>query len=229
MEVVGGGREPSAGLQAHELYRFYHSGDDEIFALRGVSLQVVPGEMVAVVGPSGSGKSTLLGCLAGVDEPDGGHVVVAGRRLTRRSETERTAIRGRFIGMLLQAGNLVEHLTIIDNVRLAQSLGGGSSASDPGTLLSSLGIGASALARPSSLSGGENARASLAVSVANDPPVLLADEPTGELDSANEELVLDLLSARARAGRSVMIVSHSERVAQAADRVVELIDGRVSK
>ena len=102
----------TALLDAHDLYRFFHTGDDETLALRGVSLSVDAGEMVAISGPSGSGKSTLLACLAGLDEPDGGVVSIEGERLSRRSETERAALRARSIGMLFQSGNLVEHLSI---------------------------------------------------------------------------------------------------------------------
>src|SRR5439155_10626107 len=101
----------------HELYRFYHTGDDETFALRGVSLSVAEGETVAVMGPSGSGKSTLLSCLAGLDDPDGGYVTVAGQRITRRPESVRAAMRARWIGILLQFANSLEHLTVLDNVR----------------------------------------------------------------------------------------------------------------
>nr|MDQ6926507.1 ATP-binding cassette domain-containing protein [Candidatus Eremiobacteraeota bacterium] len=111
-------------VEASELYRFYHVGDDETLALRGVSLTVHPGETIAVVGPSGSGKSTLLACIAGLDEPDGGHVDVAGRRITRRSEPERAAIRARSIGIMLQTGNLIAHLSVAENVRLQLRLAG---------------------------------------------------------------------------------------------------------
>ena len=109
-------------IDGHELYRFYHIGDDETFALRGVSVSVHAGEMVAVVGPSGSGKSTLLACLAGLDEPDGGHVTIAGQRITRRDEATRARLRARWIGMLLQSGNLLEHLSVAQNIRAAQAL-----------------------------------------------------------------------------------------------------------
>src|ERR1700716_396254 len=105
-------------LEATDLYRFYHAGDDETLALRGVSLSVAAGEVVAVTGPSGSGKSTLLACLAGVDEPDGGPAQVAGARRPRRPEAERAALRLRAIGLLLQSGNLVDHLTVRENVAL---------------------------------------------------------------------------------------------------------------
>ena len=219
-------RDPPA-VEARELYRFFHAGDDETFALRGVSLVVMPGELVAVVGPSGSGKSTLLTCLAGLDEPDGGYVVVAGERITRRPEATRAALRAGHIGMLLQAGNLLEHLTVEQNVRLARTLGRGAGRSSPGELLRAVGLQDRGSAWPSTLSGGEAARAGLAVALANDPPILLADEPTGEVDQENEVAVLRLLRARAEDGAGVVVVSHSERVAAAADRVVALSDGRI--
>lgn len=220
----------SPAIEAHELYRFFHAGDDETFALRGVSMIARRGEVVAIVGPSGSGKSTLLSCLAGLDEPDGGHVVVAGERLTRRTEAVRAAVRARWIGMLSQSGNLLEHLSVAGNVRAARSIAGSgapprASAED---LLAAVGLEGRADARPTTLSGGEAARAGLAVALANDPPVLLADEPTGEVDRANESIILELLRERAEAGGAVVVVTHSDRVASAADRVISLHDGRVT-
>jgi putative ABC transport system ATP-binding protein len=215
-------------IEARELYRFYHAGDDETFALRGVSLEVQPGEMVAVVGPSGSGKSTLLNCLAGLDEPDGGYVAVRGRRLTRRPEAQRARARAESIGMLMQSGNLIEHLTVEQNVRAAQSLHQGRPVSTPQELLRSVGLGDRGWAWPTTLSGGEAARAGLALALANDPAVLLADEPTGEVDEANERAILDLLRARVASGRTVVVVTHSLRVADAADRAVTMMDGRIA-
>jgi putative ABC transport system ATP-binding protein len=217
-------------LTAHELYRFYHMGDEETPALRGVSLAVHRGEMVAVVGPSGSGKSTLIACLAGLDEPDGGHVVVAGARLTRRPESHRAALRARHIGVLLQSGNLIEHLTVAGNIALAQSLAGpreGSHRDNPAELLAGVGLAGRAGARPSTLSGGEAARAGLAVALANNPEILLADEPTAEVDGSNEERVLELLRRRVQAGRAVVVATHSTRVAAGSDRVVRIVDGRI--
>jgi len=216
-----------AGIEARELYRFFHAGDDETFALRGVSVAAEPGEVLAIIGPSGSGKSTLLACLAGLDEPDGGHVNVAGQRLTRRSEDVRAALRARWIGMLSQSGNLLEHLSVEQNIRVAQGLVDGAPRPTPEDLLASVGLEARAHARPTTLSGGEAARAGLAVALANEPAVLLADEPTGEVDRANEALILDLLRTRADAGAAVVVVTHSGRVADAADRVVRMSDGRI--
>jgi putative ABC transport system ATP-binding protein len=234
---------PEPLVDGRELYRFYHAGDDETFALRGVSVSVLGGELVAVVGPSGSGKSTLLACLAGLDEPDGGHVRIAGQRISRRDEATRAGLRARWIGMLMQSGNLVDHLSVTQNIHTAQALvprelrsrGRGAGNGGPGSgnrpdarqLLEDVGLGGRASARPSTLSGGESARAALAVAMANDPPVLLADEPTGEVDRRAEDMVLELLRGRADRGKAVLVVTHSENVAAACDRVVRMVDGRV--
>ena len=218
----------TALLQARSLYRFFHAGDDETLALQGVSLVLEPGEIVAVTGPSGSGKSTLLACLAGLDEPDGGSVIVDGTRISRRPEEERARIRGQRIGMLFQQSNLVGHLSVADNVELAQRIAdGGGEAQWRSQVLERCGIDHRAAARPSQLSGGELARAGLAVALANDPPVILADEPTGELDSVTAARVLALLRERAGAGSAVLIVTHSPEVAATAHREIRLRDGRV--
>ena len=217
-------------LQAVSLYRFFRAGDEETQALRGVSLAVQPGELVAVAGPSGSGKSTLLSCLAGLDTPDGGMVHVAGQRLSHRPERERAELRARHIGLLFQNANLLEHLTVEANLPLVQALLPGPrrrSPADRQTLLAALDLGHRATATPSTLSGGESARAGLAGAVANNPAVLLADEPSGELDADTERQVVALLRARADAGAAVVVVSHSAAVAGAADRVVHLTDGTI--
>ncbi|TQS45466.1 ABC transporter ATP-binding protein [Cryptosporangium phraense] len=208
-------------IVAENLYRFFHAGDDETHALRGVSLSVEAGEFVALVGPSGSGKSTLLQCLAGLDEPDGGVVRLAGERLSRRPEAERARLRAGRVGVLAQSGNLFPHLTVAQNVRLVQR--GTRSLSH----LAGLGIGHRADAFPEALSGGESVRAGLAVALANDPVILLADEPTGELDATTERQVLDLLHRRAESGTALLIASHSNAVADAADRVLSLEDGEL--
>ena len=214
-------------LDASSLYRFFHAGEEETLALQGVSLTVGRGELVAVVGPSGSGKSTLLACLAGLDEPDGGCVLIEGERLSRRPEPERAALRARRVGVLFQSGNLLDHLTVAENVVLAQQVAGRPNPGRAAGLLEALGLARRAHARPAELSGGETARAGLAVALANDPAVVLADEPTGELDSASEARVLDLLWAHAAAGGAVVVATHSPAVAAAAARTLHLRDGRV--
>ncbi len=215
-------------LQAESLYRFFHAGDDETLALQGVSLTVGSGEMVSVTGPSGSGKSTLLSCLAGLDEPDGGMVRIDGERLSRRSEDARARLRGRRIGMLFQQANLVAHLSVQDNLAFTQGLGGGDRGDGRADVIERCGIAHRAHARPSQLSGGELARAGLAVALANDPSVILADEPTGELDQVTAVRILDLLRERAGGGAAVLVVTHSPDVAAAADREIRLRDGKVT-
>jgi putative ABC transport system ATP-binding protein len=218
----------AACLEAHDLYRFYHASEDETLALRGVSLSLRPGETVAITGPSGSGKSTLLNCLAGLDEPDGGWVAVMGKRMTRRPERERAALRARYIAVLLQSGNLLDHLTVADNLRVAISLApGGPQRVSVDAALGAVGLAERARALPAQLSGGELARAGLALVLMNDPPVLLADEPTGEVDAVNEARLLDLLVKRAHEGGANLIVTHSPAVASVADRVLHLVDGRL--
>ena len=214
-------------LEATTLYRFFRAGGEETLALRGVSVSLRPGELVTVVGPSGSGKSTLLACLAGLDEPDGGTVHLAGQQLSHRPEQHRARLRSRHVGMLYQDRNLLLPFTVEQNITLVQRLAGGTARTHPAVLLASLGIAQRAAAYPEELSGGELARAGLAVALANDPVVVLADEPTGELDTATEADVLAVLRARTDAGTAILIASHSAAVAAAADRVITLADGRV--
>jgi putative ABC transport system ATP-binding protein len=230
--AVGAGSESGArtvqpAVEARSLYRFFRAGDEETLALEGVTLSVAPGEVVAVVGPSGSGKSTLLACLAGIDEPDGGSVTIAGQRMSHQPEPERARIRARTVGMLFQSGNLFDHLPVEANVALAQQLADRAVRTPAADLLAAVGLTARARSLPRTLSGGEAARAGLAVALANDPVVLLADEPTGELDTATEATVLGLLVAAAERGAAVLVASHSPAVAAAAHRVVTLADGRV--
>jgi putative ABC transport system ATP-binding protein len=216
-----------ASIQAFDLYRFFHNGDAETLALRGVSLMVAPGEMVALLGASGSGKSTLLNCLAGLDEPDGGHVDLLGERLSRRPEAERARRRGASIGILMQAYNLIPALRLVDNMTLAMRLAGKMDPARATSLFEQLGLAGHVTARPAQLSGGEVARAGLAIALAASPQVLLADEPTGEVDAATETLVLDVFNAQRAAGTAIVIATHSEALASHADRVVLMHDGRI--
>lgn len=214
-------------LEAFDLYRFYHTGEDETLALRGVSLHVDAGEMVVVMGPSGSGKSTLLSCLVGLDEPDGGHVELLGKRLTRRPEAERSAMRAAEIGILLQSRNLFEHLSVTDNMRLQMRLAHKFDKRRLDMLVDMVGLTHRRHARPSQLSGGEAARAGLAVALSTHPNVLLADEPTGEVDAETEQAILHLFALRRLEGGATLVVTHSAALAARADRVVRLFDGRV--
>jgi putative ABC transport system ATP-binding protein len=217
-------------LRARELYRFYRAGDDETLALRGVSLAVPSGKLLTVAGPSGSGKSTLLACLAGLDEPDGGSVYIRETRISHRPEHERSALRARHIGILFQSANLLEHLTVRRNLELVQRIAragnraGARSSVD--ALLDAVGLTRRSGARPSELSGGEAVRAGLAAALANNPDVLVADEPTGELDGKTEADVLRLIRDQADRGTAVIVASHSAAVAAMADEVIQLKDGQ---
>jgi len=171
----------------------------------------------------------LLACLAGLDEPDGGHVEVMGRRLTRRSEAERAKLRARHIGILLQVGNLIEHLTIESNIRLQMLLAGKLDDGRLAHLLDILGLGALRGSLPAQLSGGETARAGLAVALAAAPDVLLADEPTAEVDAETEARILELLARRRRQGKATLIATHSMAVADVADRRLVMQDGRLGE
>jgi putative ABC transport system ATP-binding protein len=214
-------------LRARELYRFYRAGEEETLALRGVSVEVAPGEMLVVSGPSGSGKSTLLACLAGLDEPDGGSVYVNESRVSHRPEHERAALRARHIGMLFQSANLLEHLTVRRNIELAQRIAGKPDRGRAAALLQAVGLTRRGGGRPSELSGGEAVRAGIAVALANQPDVLIADEPTGELDGETEQAVLRLIRDEASRGTAVVIASHSAAVTAMADQVIRLRDGQV--
>ncbi len=219
---------PNSIVDAIDLYRFFHAGDDETLALRGISLRLYPGEVVAVTGPSGSGKSTLLSCLAGLDEPDGGTVRIGGELMSRRPEAERASIRARKVGMLFQSGNLLDHLTVEQNMRFVQRLVGAADRERIAALLDDVDLRDRAASTPPTLSGGEAARAGLAVALANQPIVVLADEPTGELDDASADQIMQLLHRYARGGAAVLIVTHNQRVAAFADREISLRDGRIA-
>ena len=214
-------------IDARELYRFYHAGDDETIALRGVSVTINAGEIVAVVGPSGSGKSTLMACIAGLDEPDGGFVYINGERLTRRDERVRTAVRARSIGILLQNGNLFDHLTVAQNVRLKMRLADQDDDSRVDEVLELVGITTRRHAYPPQLSGGEASRAGLAVALAPRPPILIADEPTGEVDNETEQRILGIFDEHRKDGGAILMVTHSRAIARHADRIVRLEDGRI--
>ena len=214
-------------LEAEGLYQFFHIGDEETAALRGVSLAIAAGEIVAVTGPSGSGKSTLLNCLTGLDEPDAGAVTVGRDRITRRPEAVRARLRGQSFGILMQSGNLFQHLTVTQNVALQLRLLGRDDGGRTAGLIDEVGLSHRAGSLPAQLSGGETARAGLAVALAGDPPILVADEPTAEVDAATEAQLLDRFEKRRRDGRATLIATHSAALAAGVDRVVRLVDGQV--
>ena len=214
-----------AVIAADDLYRFYHTSEEETRALRGVSFAVEPGELVALVGPSGSGKSTLLSCLAGLDVPYGGQVLLKGERIARLSEAERAKRRRAHIGILMQSRNLLAGLTAEENVQLI--LGGGRRDDRASILLGKVGVLARRRALPNELSGGEAARVGLAVALGRSPSVLLADEPTAEVDAGTETDLIRLLAEYCAAGMAAIVATHSPSLTKAASRVVQLQDGRI--
>ncbi|MCR4435820.1 MAG: ATP-binding cassette domain-containing protein [Clostridiales bacterium] len=214
-------------LEAIDLYRFYHTEDEETLALRGVSMGVKAGEIVAVMGPSGSGKSTLLSCLSGIDEPDGGYVAILGKRLSRKPEAYRASVRATDIGIMLQSGTLFNGLSIYDNILLKMQLARKVDRKRAMQLIEAVGLSHKAHAYPAGISGGEAARAAIAVALSTNPKILLADEPTGEVDAETERQIIRLFEQYCRDGGAAVIATHSGSLASHADRVVYLRDGRV--
>jgi len=216
-------------VDARGLYHIYREANLETVALRGAELSLAAGEWVAVMGPSGSGKSTLLNVLAGLLEPSGGQVMVAGADITRQSEAERAELRRSRIGVVMQRDNLHPLLTVAENVALPLRMAGSArrSAHDRvAELLQRVGLTQRTRNRPHQLSGGEAQRAAIAVAVATRPSVLIADEPTGELDEDTAAEVLDLLGElRTVDGTAIVTVTHNLAVARCADRRLAMRDG----
>jgi putative ABC transport system ATP-binding protein len=219
---------PDEIVIARRLFRCFPTGGDDIPAICDVSLTVRAGERVALVGPSGSGKTTLLALLAGMDDPDGGTVVVAGMTMSRRSETERARLRATTVGVLFRYGNLLDHLTVGQNLRFARALARGRPLGDIPARLDAVGLAGSDGALPAQLSGGQAARAALAVAMVNDPPLLIADEPTADLSRENERDMLDLFARRAHAGTAIILATNSPRVIESCDRVAYLHNGHIA-
>ncbi|HEX5570230.1 MAG TPA: ATP-binding cassette domain-containing protein [Ktedonobacterales bacterium] len=221
-------------VESHNLVKIYRSHDLEVVALQGLDLRVPQGEMLALVGPSGAGKSTLLNILGGLDDPSAGRCEVAGVDLTHLSRRERLLYRRRIVGHVWQqtSRNLLSDLTLLDNVVTPMLLAGypaGKRRARAKELLRLVGLGDRIDHKPERLSGGEQQRGALAVALANEPPLLLADEPTGELDSATAAEALKLLrSLNSDLGLTTILVTHDPHVAEVMDRSVAIRDGRTS-
>jgi putative ABC transport system ATP-binding protein len=215
-------------LECIDVFKIYRSGPVETVALRGLDVRVERGEIVAVLGPSGCGKSTLLALAAGLDEPSAGEVRVSGRSLGRLDEDELADYRARDTAIVFQSDNLWPALSAQENVATGLRLAGLPDSEETAqAALASFGLGGRGSHRASALSGGEQQRVAIAAAAARRAKLVLADEPTGELDEQNERLVLDALrELQVQAGSTVVVVTHSERVAGAVDRVIEMRDGR---
>ena len=224
---------PSIEIRLRGLCRRFREGEREHVVLDGVDLDIGRGETVALRGRSGSGKSTLLNLIGGIDAPDAGSVTVAGVDLTGLTERDRTLFRRAHIGFVYQAFNLVPTLNVADNVRLVLELNrvpAADASARIDELLAAVGLGDRADSYPDVLSGGEQQRVAIARALAHRPAVLLADEPTGNLDDATAEGVLDLLDTLVRtSGHTLLIATHSQQVAAHCDRLVELHNGRLEE
>jgi len=218
-------------LSARRLVKVYRADGVPAHAIRGLDVSVRRGEFVAVMGSSGSGKSTLLHLLGGLERPTAGEIWLDGRRVDGMSQAAWAILRRRHIGFVFQFFNLISNMTVADNVELPALLAGATSRQARARrqeLLADLGLAAKANAVPARLSGGEQQRVALARALANQPSVLLADEPTGNLDSSNTRDVLRLLGRVHERGQTIILVTHDARVGSAADRVVTLFDGMIA-
>ena len=218
-------------LSAKALCKSYGSGENQVKALDHVSLSVENGEFVAVIGTSGSGKSTLLNLLGGLDTPTSGEVLVAGKDLFQMDDESRTIFRRRNIGFVFQNYNLVPVLNVYENVVLPIELDGTKIDTDyVQTILHTLGLEEKAQAMPNQLSGGQQQRVAIARALAAKPAILLADEPTGNLDSKTSLDVLGLLKITSdKFKQTIVMITHNEEIAQMADRIIHLLDGKIYK
>jgi len=231
---LGGDQAVPLYIECRDLFKLYKRAELEVVALRGLDLDVETGELIAIIGASGSGKSTLMNVLAGLDRPSAGQVRVGSRDLLDISDSELVMYRRLDVGFVWQATarNLVPYLNVIDNIELPMAMAGTSTSdrhSWSGELLSSLGLGDKAKRLPYQLSGGEQQRVAIAVALANRPALLLADEPTGELDTQTASEVFEMLRVLNRTYHvTVVMVTHYPGVTHFVDRVVNIRDGRIS-
>jgi putative ABC transport system ATP-binding protein len=218
-------------IQAENLTKVYHVGKVEVPALQGVSFSVQPGEFVTIVGPSGSGKSTLFYLLGGLTQATSGRVIIDGADFAKLSDAERTEMRKRKIGFVFQKFNLLPTLTAHDNIAIAHEIAGKDGKLDDGHLqkvASLLGIADRLDHRPSELSGGQQQRVALARALVNRPAIILADEPTGNLDTKSSEQVLSMLrQSNKEFGQTVLMITHNPAAAKFGDRIIHMRDGQI--
>jgi len=217
-------------VDAQGLTKVYQMGDVQVHALRGLSLQIAQGEVIAIMGPSGSGKSTLMNILGCLDRPTDGEYYLGGERVSKLSDDQLASIRNRKVGFVFQGFNLLPRSTALANVEMPLRYRGGNSINrrqEAQEVLEAVGLGERLHHRPSELSGGQQQRVAIARALGGEPSILLADEPTGNLDSKNGEAVMELLRDLHRNGATICMVTHDPRYADFADRTVHLFDGKV--
>jgi putative ABC transport system ATP-binding protein len=219
-------------IEIRDLRKVYRVGKIDVPALRGVDLDVPAGEFLSIVGPSGSGKSTLFHIIGGLTPPTSGHVKVGGQDLASMTDADRTRLRKRTVGFVFQKYNLLPNLTARDNIAVARFLGGGKEQPDDkfAEVLRSLGIDGRLDHKPNSLSGGEQQRVAIARAIVNRPAILLADEPTGNLDTENSQAVLEILrDLNRRLGQTVLMITHNPEAAAYGHRTVQMRDGKIGE
>lgn len=217
-------------IEAVDLRKTYHVGKVEVQALRGVTFNVEQGRFVSVVGPSGSGKSTLFYLLGGLTRPDAGRIVIDGTDFSRLSDSERTRMRKRKIGFVFQKFNLLPTLDARSNIEIARDIAGNGDfdAAHFHRICDLLGLSSRLAHRPAELSGGEQQRVALARALVNKPAIVLADEPTGNLDSKNSEIVLSMLrQSNQELGQTVLMITHNPEAAEYGDQIIHMRDGQI--
>jgi putative ABC transport system ATP-binding protein len=227
-----GNGHPTPIVQVKDVVKRFPAGDSEVTILKGISLDITPGEFVAIVGPSGNGKSTLLNMMTGIDHPSEGQVIVTGQSVHTMTENELAVWRGEHLGIIFQFFQLLPALSLVKNVMLpmdlVRQLPRRERHERAMTLLDTVGLADQAHKLPSQVSGGQQQRAAIARALANDPPLLVADEPTGNLDSTTAEDVFQLFLKLVAAGKTMVMVTHSRTLAARGSRVVEIRDGLIA-
>ncbi len=231
MTAIAQTNATGVSLVVHDVFKIYKENEIETVALRGATLTVQAGEFVAVVGRSGSGKSTLFSLLAGLAEPSAGKIEIDGQDISKLAEFERSRLRRERIGVTFQSGNLLPYLTALENVALPLELAHAPKANARAKqLLQEVGLPERQLSMPAQLSGGEQARVALAMALANNPGLILADEPTGELDTQTGQEIMQMLEHLNHAlGVTVLLVTHNPELAARAKRIVHISDGVLSE
>jgi putative ABC transport system ATP-binding protein len=220
-------------VQVKDVVKSFRVGGGEITILKGISFDVKKGEFVSIVGPSGNGKSTLLNMITGIDRPTAGEVIVTGREVHKMSENELAAWRGENVGIIFQFFQMLPALSLLQNVILPMDFAGKHHTRERREramhLLETVGLADQVHKLPSMVSGGEQQRAAIARALATDPPLLVADEPTGNLDTRNASGIFDLFSDLVIQGKTLVIVTHDKELARRVPRVVEIVDGRITR
>ncbi|MCG2783383.1 MAG: ABC transporter ATP-binding protein [Candidatus Altiarchaeales archaeon] len=217
-------------IKLEDVWKIYQMGKVQVNALRGSSLEIMPGEFVAIMGPSGSGKSTLMNLVGCLDIPSKGRIFLEGQDISELEESELAQIRGRIIGFVFQTFNLIPSLTALENVMLPMTFQGiqrYEREERAAKLLEMMGLGKRIHHKPAELSGGQQQRVAIARSLANDPDVILADEPTGNLDSKTGNEVMDMLTKLNKDGKTIVMVTHDNNLSKYADRIVNIMDGKI--